>query len=165
MNEEKSFYILTVLIKILFPDYFSNGMKGLLTDLEVFHIMFVCCMPSLYFHLKSLSEDPSDPPIINPFVSSWVSSLFSQMLSHDKLLRLWDSILIEGTEMLLRHSLAIFFLMERDLLKIRTPLEFYTIMSSLPQLLQDVNCPLFPGYSLLQVNFSFPFFFFFSLRK
>jgi len=82
------------------------------------------------------------------------------MLPHIKLLRLWDSIWVEGSEVILRYCLAIFFLMERDLLKMESSLDFYTMITQLPSLLQDSDCPLFPGHSILQLSFSlspFPF--------
>jgi len=160
MVEEEAFIVLTSFVRFYFPLYFTDQMRGLLVDLEAFHVLLADRNPGLYVHLKRLSDDVGDPPILNPFVSSWLSSLLVSMLPHAKLIRLWDAIFVEGPDMLLRYCLAIFVLMERDLMKISGALEFYTTITSLSSLLQDPRCPLFPGHSILQLSYSvgkFPF--------
>jgi len=156
MNEEDTLKTLIVFVRAHFPKYFSKGMTDLLFDLDAFHVMFADKLPTLYLHLKMLSSGVRDPPIFNPFVSSWLSSLFSTMLSFPKLLKLWDAIWVEGPDIILRYSLSIFILMERDLLKITSAVEFYSTVTRLPELLQDPECPLFPGHSLLQVSPTLP---------
>jgi len=160
LKEEETFIVLTSLVRFYFPDYFTDTMGGLIVDLEIFHVLLADRNPALYVHLKRLSDEVGDPMIVNPFVSSWLSSLLVSLLPQAKLIRLWDAILVEGPELLLRYTLAIFMLMERDLGKLGSALDFYTTVTSLPDLLRDPQCALFPGHSALQFAYSiakFPF--------
>lgn len=48
-----------------------------------------------------------DPPLINVFTMQWFLTLFCTCLPKSCVLRVWDLILIEGSDILLRTALAI----------------------------------------------------------
>ena len=48
-----------------------------------------------------------EPPLTNVFTMQWFLTLFSTCLPKDLVLRVWDLILLEGNEVLLRTALAI----------------------------------------------------------
>ena len=48
-----------------------------------------------------------EPPLTNVFTMQWFLTLFSTCLPRDTVLRVWDLILLEGNEILLRTALAI----------------------------------------------------------
>lgn len=48
-----------------------------------------------------------EPPLTNIFTMQWFLTLFSTCLPRETLLRVWDLILLEGNEVLLRTALAI----------------------------------------------------------
>ena len=48
-----------------------------------------------------------EPPLTNVFTMQWFLTLFATCLPKHIVLRVWDSILLEGSEILLRTALAI----------------------------------------------------------
>ena len=60
---------------------------------------------------QALSQNGSnamyEPPLINVFTMQWFLTLFSTCLPEETVLRVWDSILLEGSEVLLRAAVAI----------------------------------------------------------
>ncbi len=48
-----------------------------------------------------------EPPLTNVFTMQWFLTLFSTCLPKETVLRVWDLILLEGNEVLLRTALAI----------------------------------------------------------
>ena len=76
LDEDVALELLTMLVHVYFPMHFDDGLRGLLGDLDVFHIILADRAPELYVHLIALGEHesshPGDPPIINAFVSSWL---------------------------------------------------------------------------------------------
>ena len=53
-----------------------------------------------------------EPPLTNVFTMQWFLTLFSTCLPRDTVLRVWDLILLEGNEVLLRTALAIWMGLE-----------------------------------------------------
>lgn len=51
--------------------------------------------------------DSMDPPLINVFTMQWFLTLFCTCLPKSCVLRVWDLVLIEGSDILLRTALAI----------------------------------------------------------
>lgn len=48
-----------------------------------------------------------EPPLTNVFTMQWFLTLFATCLPKKTVLRMWDSILLEGSEILLRAALVI----------------------------------------------------------
>jgi len=53
-----------------------------------------------------------EPPLTNVFTMQWFLTLFSTCLPRDTVLRVWDLILLEGNEVLLRAALAVWTQLE-----------------------------------------------------
>ena len=53
-----------------------------------------------------------EPPLTNVFTMQWFLTLFSTCLPRETVLRVWDLILLEGNEVLLRTALAIWTQLE-----------------------------------------------------
>lgn len=67
------------------------------------------CITTTVFNLLDFSFriDSMDPPLINVFTMQWFLTLFCTCLPKSCVLRVWDLILIEGSDILLRTALAI----------------------------------------------------------
>lgn len=48
-----------------------------------------------------------EPPLTNVFTMQWFLTMFATCLPHHTVLKIWDSVFFEGSEMLLRVALAI----------------------------------------------------------
>jgi Rab-GTPase-TBC domain len=55
-----------------------------------------------------------EPPLTNVFTMQWFLTLFSTCLPRETVLRVWDLILLEGNEVLLRTALAIWTQLEES---------------------------------------------------
>jgi hypothetical protein len=53
-----------------------------------------------------------EPPLTNVFTMQWFLTIFSTCLPRETVLRVWDLILLEGNEVLLRTALAIWTQLE-----------------------------------------------------
>lgn len=106
------------LIDFVLPaNYFSNNLRSLSVDMAVLRELMKVKLPDLSEHLEDLQRQASvadnngsssyEPPLINVFTMQWFLTLFATCLPEDVVLRVWDSILLEGSEVLLRVSLAI----------------------------------------------------------
>jgi len=104
MNEDAALELLTILVHVYFPTHFDEGLRGLLGDIDVFHIMLADRAPDLYMHLLALGSEgsvhPGDPPVINAFISSWLSTLLINIMPLKKLLWIWDAMFTDGSGML-----------------------------------------------------------------
>lgn len=124
-----------------------------ISDMEVFRELLVHKVPKLAKHLQKLqnsTNEPSfEPPIINVsawypfrcipinhdslqvFTIQWFLTLFSNCLPYFTVLRIWDLIMIEGSDVLLRAALSIWKILEdRILNEIKTADDFYCKMES-----------------------------------
>ena len=48
-----------------------------------------------------------EPPLTNVFTMQWFLTLFATCLPADTVLRIWDSVMLDGNEIVLRVALAI----------------------------------------------------------
>lgn len=70
-----------------------------------------------------------EPPLTNVFTMQWFLTLFATCLPKNVLLRVWDSIFLEGSEILFRTSIAIWDKLSFSVMKANSADEFYSIMS------------------------------------
>lgn len=96
--------------------YFCGSLMGLQADMAVFRELLGYKLPKLARHLQKLqhsTNEPSfEPPIINVFTMQWFLTLFCNCLPMSYVLRIWDLIMIEGSDILLRTALSIWKLLE-----------------------------------------------------
>lgn len=63
-------------------------------------------------HKFHLIKGSFEPPLTNVFTMQWFLTLFCTCLPINCVLRVWDLVLIEGSDILLRTALAIWGLLE-----------------------------------------------------
>jgi hypothetical protein len=115
MNEEYALMILIYLIDNKLPDFFSNNLQALAIDMTVFDQWLKIYNPQLHIHLQKLQSsslnDNSgityEPPLLNVFTIQWFLTLFATCLPRQATLRVWDALMIEGSEILFRTGLLL----------------------------------------------------------
>lgn len=104
------------LIEGVLPEgYFANNLRGLSVDMAVFRELLRQRLPALSRHLELLQQPgdsggPSyciEPPLTNVFTMQWFLTLFATCLPKAAVLRVWDLVFLEGSDVLLRTALAI----------------------------------------------------------
>lgn len=125
-----------LLIEGVLPQgYFCGSLSGLQADMAVFRELLSTKLPKLSRHLQKLQgtsvEDSFEPPLTNVFTMQWFLTLFCTCLPISCVLRVWDLILIEGSDILLRAAITIWSLMEDRILSIRSADDFYCKMGLL----------------------------------
>ncbi|XP_059484396.1 TBC1 domain family member 30 isoform X2 [Neocloeon triangulifer] len=135
-SEVDSVKVMILLIEGVLPDgYFASNMCGLSVDMAVFRELLRLRLPRLSKHLEALQAEASgagyEPPLTNVFTMQWFLTLFANCLPHNTVLRLWDLVLLEGNEILLRAALAIWSSLQERILAVESADEFYSIMGVL----------------------------------
>ncbi|XP_053689421.1 uncharacterized protein LOC128738353 [Sabethes cyaneus] len=145
-NEVDSMKVMIFLIEGLLPTgYFCGSLGGLQADMAVFRDLLGTKLPKLARHLQKLQgpECAFEPPLTNVFTMQWFLTLFCTCLPIPSVLRIWDLILIEGSDVLLRAALAIWGLLESRILQTKTADDFYCKMGALSSELVNgnlINC-------------------------
>ena len=110
--------VMVYLIDFVLPaNYFSNNLRSLSVDMAVLRELMRIKLPDLSEHLQNLQRQATahdnagsnsyEPPLTNVFTMQWFLTLFATCLPEQLVLRVWDCILLEGSEVLLRVALAI----------------------------------------------------------
>lgn len=102
-DEESAFWLLTVLIERILPDYYSSGMRGLLVDTDVLTELIRARNPHLHEHLERIGVAKSWPIVF----TKWLICLFVDVLPFETVLRIWDCIFYEGSKVILRTGLTV----------------------------------------------------------
>lgn len=117
---------------VLPSGYFHGSLGGLQADMAVFRELLTTKLPKLAKHLQKLQgpqgENTLEPPLTNVFTMNWFLTLFCNCLPINCVLRVWDLILLEGSDVLLRCALAIWGLVEDKVLEVKSPDDFYCKM-------------------------------------
>jgi len=126
-SEEHAFWMLvTIIEKVLPPDYYSSSMKGAQIDCGVFKVLLKKKNLKVWKHLAKFNLDPS---IV---VVPWFVCLFSHTsLPIESVVRVWDSLLVEGNKVLFRIALAIFHLHSKQILKCNETGDLIRLVSSM----------------------------------
>ncbi|XP_062539020.1 serine-rich adhesin for platelets [Armigeres subalbatus] len=141
-NETDSIKVMILLIEGLLPaGYFCGSLGGLQADMAVFRDLLGTRLPKLARHLQKLQgpEGAFEPPLTNVFTMQWFLTLFCTCLPMNFVLRIWDLILIEGSDVLLRTALAIWGTLESRILATKTADDFYCKMGALSSELVNGN--------------------------
>ncbi|XP_076811353.1 TBC1 domain family member 30-like [Clavelina lepadiformis] len=167
-DEQMAFKIMVHLVDGVLPEnYYANNLQALSVDMAVFRDLLKLRLPNLSKHLDALqkeaNENPSpgsnyEPPVINVFTMQWFLTLFVTCLPADTVLRVWDSVMLDGNEILLRVALAIWAKLGEKVGETQSADEFYCCMSELLQ--QALTGKLIDGNELIQLCYritSFPF--------
>ncbi|CAH8585309.1 mediator complex subunit Med20 [Schistosoma haematobium] len=159
-DEKKAFKIMVYLIDYVLPEsYFAQNLQALSVDIAVFRQLLQNRIPELANHLDNLqfkaaletdcqltgrqlstykqdilsgkNHGAYEPPLMNVYIIQWFLTLFATCLASDAVLRVWDSILLEGSEVILRTAIVIMDFLKSRLLKLKSADQFYATMSNL----------------------------------
>ncbi|VDO21311.1 unnamed protein product [Haemonchus placei] len=89
--------------------------------------------------MLTVPENEYEPPLPNIFSMHWFLTLFSTCLPRDCVLRVWDALMLQGSEILLRTAIALWSRMSRRILRTSSADEFYTLMGKLCKELAEMN--------------------------
>ncbi|XP_053111064.1 TBC1 domain family member 30 isoform X2 [Hemicordylus capensis] len=165
-NEGDALKIMIYLIDKVLPDsYFVNNLRALSVDMAVFRDLLRMKLPELSQHLDTLQRAANresgggyEPPLTNVFTMQWFLTLFATCLPNHTVLKIWDSVFFEGSEIILRVALAIWAKLGEQIDCCETADEFYGTMGKLTQeMLED---SLIDSNELMQTVYSmaqFPF--------
>ncbi|XP_054574868.1 TBC1 domain family member 30 isoform X2 [Eptesicus fuscus] len=165
-NEGDALKIMIYLIdKVLPESYFVNNLRALSVDMAVFRDLLRLKLPELSEHLDTLQRTANkesgggyEPPLTNVFTMQWFLTLFATCLPNHTVLKIWDSVFFEGSEIILRVSLAIWAKLGEQIESCETADEFYSTMGRLTQ--EMLEHDLLESHDLMQTVYSmapFPF--------
>ncbi|XP_038170699.1 TBC1 domain family member 30 isoform X3 [Arvicola amphibius] len=165
-NEGDALKIMIYLIdKVLPESYFVNNLRALSVDMAVFRDLLRMKLPELSQHLDALQKTANkesgggyEPPLTNVFTMQWFLTLFATCLPNHTVLKIWDSVFFEGSEIILRVSLAIWAKLGEQIECCETADEFYSTMGRLTQ--EMLENDLLQSHELMQTVYSmapFPF--------
>ncbi|XP_072915699.1 TBC1 domain family member 30 isoform X4 [Hemitrygon akajei] len=166
VNEGDALKIMIYLIdKVLPESYFANNLRALSVDMAVFRDLLRIKLPELSQYLDDLqkvankeSAGSYEPPLTNVFTMQWFLTLFATCLPNHTVLRIWDSVFFEGSEVILRVALAIWAKLGERIKSCQSADEFYSTMGRLTQEMLEDN--LIDCSELMQTLYSmapFPF--------
>eukprot|EP00929_Paragymnodinium_shiwhaense_P068184 TRINITY_DN34266_c0_g1_i2.p1 TRINITY_DN34266_c0_g1~~TRINITY_DN34266_c0_g1_i2.p1 ORF type:complete len:343 (+),score=74.70 TRINITY_DN34266_c0_g1_i2:418-1446(+) len=111
-EEETAFWIFcSVIENILHSEYYTAQMAGLRADLKLLESLIKEYLPLLYMHLSERGID------LSPIAMNWFLCLFANTLPPDLSHRVLDCLIHEGPKVLLRTSLAVLRIREKELLE------------------------------------------------
>ncbi|XP_073476224.1 TBC1 domain family member 30 isoform X2 [Aquarana catesbeiana] len=165
-NEGDALKIMIYLIdKVLPNSYFVNNLRALSVDMAVFRDLLRMKLSELSHHLDVLQKTANkesgggyEPPLTNVFTMQWFLTLFATCLPNHTVLKIWDSVFFEGSEIILRVALAIWAKLGEQIECCQDADEFYSMMGKLTQEMLEDN--LIESHELMQTVYSmapFPF--------
>ncbi|XP_061109257.1 TBC1 domain family member 30 isoform X2 [Conger conger] len=165
-NEGDALKVMIYLIDKVLPDsYFANNLRALSVDMAVFRDLLRMKLPELSQHLHNLQKAANregggsyEPPLTNVFTMQWFLTMFATCLPHHTVLKIWDSVFFEGSEVLLRVALAIWSKLGERIEYCQSADEFYSTMGCLTQ--EMLEHDLIDSNELMQTLYSmapFPF--------
>jgi hypothetical protein len=108
-NEEEAFWIFSAIENRIVPQYHMHGLMGCRVDSRVLFSLVERKLPELHSHLSNMSVVPEISFL------SWFMCLFVNTLPIKSTLRVWDCLLVEKKDILLRVGLAVLTMCERVL--------------------------------------------------
>lgn len=133
MDEENAFWMLNCLFKKYgLEEVYMKDFPGLRKRFYIFIKLVEKFMPKIY---KKLIEFKTQPTM---YASQWFFTCFSNCLSFNIVVRIFDCFLLEGEKIIYRIALALFKLKENYLLKAKS---FETFMEKMKSITNDVKNP------------------------
>ena len=125
-DEESAFWLMTTIVNVVLPpDYFTDSMIGLHTDLTVLNSLLSTHLPRLHSHLQAMRVD------IRPIAFPWFLSLFVKTLPIESVLRVWDCLVCEGSKILFRTALGLLSLHEERIVRHNDFGRLYSLISGM----------------------------------
>ncbi|XP_078054050.1 TBC1 domain family member 30-like [Mustelus asterias] len=128
-DEGDALKVLVYLLDRVLPDnYFANNLSALTVDVAVFHDLLQIKLPELSQHLDRLctaAKKGNDGRYMLPLTSvvtmQWFLTLFTSCFPKETILRVWDAVFFEGSEVLLRVALALWAQLGEWIKKCQSP--------------------------------------------
>ncbi|XP_074645749.1 TBC1 domain family member 30-like [Tubulanus polymorphus] len=144
-KEDDALKVMIFLIDDVLPEsYFANNLRALSVDMAVFRDLLRIQLPDLSRHLDDLQARARDhtgadyePPLTNVFTMQWFLTLFATCLPKQTVLRVWDSVFLEGSEILLRTAIVIWDKLTQRIMSVESADNFYSTMGFLTQDMLD----------------------------
>ncbi|GMS96004.1 hypothetical protein PENTCL1PPCAC_18179, partial [Pristionchus entomophagus] len=140
---EDALKIMIFLIEQVLPrGYFDQSLRALSVDMAVLKELMKERLPKTVAHLESLranSGNEYEPGLTNVFSMHWFLTLFATCLPRTTVYRIWDAIMLEGSEVLLRSAVAIWSKIGKRVILTKTADEFYSFMENLCRELTELG--------------------------
>eukprot|EP01135_Chromosphaera_perkinsii_P001126 Nk52_evm76s158 gene=Nk52_evmTU76s158 len=140
--ERDTFVALVYMMDHILPaNYFGGDMKTMLADMQAFRKIIALKLPRLDKHMAHLRRREREagldrayqPPLLNVFTMRWFLTLFVNCFPIETVYRIWDSIMLDGHEMLFRVGLVVWSIVEDSILFTKSTDQFYTKIQSITQ--------------------------------
>ncbi|KAF9086207.1 hypothetical protein BGX23_009056 [Mortierella sp. AD031] len=145
MNEEQSFWTLSVIIQNFLPEgMYDVTMEGANIDQAVLMTLIMERLPAIWAKFSGgatsveMDEGPG-LPTVTLVTSHWFLTLFINILPVESILRVWDCFFYEGRKVLFRVALTILRMHESEISKIDDPLEVFQVVQNIPKRLVDCH--------------------------
>ncbi|KAF9426075.1 hypothetical protein BGZ94_006966 [Podila epigama] len=145
MNEEHSFWTLTVIIQNFLPEgMYDVTMEGANIDQAVLMTLVMERLPNIWTKFSNGAtsvemDEGGGLPTVTLVTSHWFLTLFINILPVESILRVWDCFFYEGRKILFRMALTILRLHEAEISKIDDPLEVFQVVQNIPKRLIDCH--------------------------
>ncbi|XP_046855744.1 TBC1 domain family member 2B-like isoform X2 [Xenia sp. Carnegie-2017] len=134
LSEEESFWALVTLVEHIMPkNYYSKTLIASQVDQRVLKDLLVEKTPKISEHLDKLKIDTS-LVTFNWFLTAFVDSVPIEIV-----LRVWDALLYEGSKILFRFAVSIFWVNEAEILKITDNMKMFEFLRNMPSQLVDAD--------------------------
>ncbi|XP_064455588.1 growth hormone-regulated TBC protein 1-A-like [Ornithodoros turicata] len=144
-DAEVTFWLLHVMVTQILPDYYTNDMLGLLTDIEVLAELISMKAPPVYEHLRKHGVSWA------LLTTKWFVCLFAEVLPIETVLRIWDSLFYEGSKILFRVAITLIIINQDRILAAPGFTEITTVFKDITGGYEVINC-----HSFMQAIFKKP---------
>ncbi|KAJ1368739.1 hypothetical protein KIN20_030005, partial [Parelaphostrongylus tenuis] len=148
--------IMIFLIECVLPrGYFDQSLGALSVDLIVMRDLMLQRLPAVVHHLEQLqsssiacsnhrssihdNSNEYEPPLTNLFPMHWFLTLFTTCLPRNCVMRVWDALMLNGSEILIRTAIALWSKISSKILHTSSADEFYALMKNLCKDLMKMN--------------------------
>ncbi|KAG0369958.1 rab-GTPase-TBC domain-containing protein [Gamsiella multidivaricata] len=145
MNEEQSFWTLSVIIQNFLPEgMYDVTMEGANIDQAVLMTLVMERLPAIWAKFSGGAnavemDEGAGLPTVTLVTSHWFLTLFINILPVESILRVWDCFFYEGRKILFRVALTIMRLHEAEIAKIDDPLEVFQVVQNIPKRMIDCH--------------------------
>lgn len=134
LEEQQAFWLMVVLLEDMLPsDYYARDLSGCNVDLRVFQDLVAMRQPKLWKHMQKAGLGTE------VFCLEWFIALFSKTMPTETVLRVWDTLFLEGYKIIFRIGLAVLQMYEKQLLAIMEAHELFAAVQGLGKRVVDAD--------------------------